>query len=982
MQLVSATSALGAPHPYFISVHQSSHHNTLHLHEKSFQRFPSEFASDAFSSTQRMACQLEVKCHHVASRTGSSNEYLERPAYEPNEARESLQADLASKLLDANELVSTFYNTLAVEHLDKAIKSLYGVSSDIADNHPHLADVLGSCEAVIDTRFVCTGEIRGLELDLVIKVAERAVKVTPKDHPCRAARLITLSNWLGRRFTWHCKLHDIDHAVQEAEKASKLAPADSGSAGASVWNNFGYWLMRRFEHDQDGSYLRRAVLAGETAVKLTPDGDPRKAIRQSNLAAWLLVRSRRTRSESDAVDAIGLAQCAADSPGVLVADQPLLTAGLGRAYRVQFEISQRPARSGIDTAVSLLNQAADQASDPGAPHPHYADVQLQLCDQLRKRHEMAEGGDEIDLNDALKAVRKGWACPLARTETRILVARSAAAILGGKKDWAAASRFLEQAVELLHSVVLPTQSDLARQRMLAKFQGLASEAAAGAIEAKRDDYLALNLLESGRSVTNGFLFDIDDFVEVQCPEMWEYAELRSGLDCLTGCLSFPASISTRSLWQSQATKVQTVLQNIQSLVIKIRENPRFHSFLQLHSIERLKEEAREGPMVVLNATTQRCDVFIVRTSGIKSEQLKKLTLAEIKRRSQHLAQRSRIASLLDWLWKSAAQEILKWLDYTVAMTDGDLKRVFWILPGATSCLPLHAAGRHAARSGETVIDRVMSSYSYSIKSLIYGRRKERVSFGDPEKDSALLVSMPETAGLDPLHYAPVEVCKVKKMCNSLNIRPIAKELPNYSDLRDHFFSAKIFHFAGHARPEPPDPLLSRLCLRDWVENPLTVDRLGKDFRVYAHKPFLAYLSACSTGVIDEDQLVDEAMHLIGVYQQMGFRHVIGSLLPVSDLRCVHVAETVYKTLKSDGITDRAVCKGLHIGLRALKDNLPSEEAETPTNEVEERRRDGRVPTDSEDDEDNDDYKDDNAGSKARVLSVDKFLWVPFVHFGV
>jgi CHAT domain-containing protein len=917
----------------------------------------------------------------VASRTGSSTEYLERPAHQPNKPHEPLEPDLASKLLDANELVSAFHNTLAVEHLDKAVRSLHGASSDIPNNHPHLADVLGSCEAVIDTRFVCTGEIRGLELDLVIKVAERAVEVTPEDHPCRAARLITLSNWLGRRFAWHSKPHDIDRAVQEAEKAAKLAPADSGSAGASVWNDFGYWLMRRFEHDQDGGYLHRAVLAGETAVKLTLDGDPRKAIRQSNLAAWLLVRSRKTRSGSDAVDAIALAQSAVNAPGVLIADRPLLIEGLGRAYGIQFETSQRLTRSSIDTALSLLRQAADQASHPDARHPHHADVQLQLCDHLRKRYDMPGGGDQMDLDDALNAASQGWACPLARTETRILVARSAASILAVKKDWAAASRYLEQAVELLHSVVLPTQSDSARQRMLAKFQGLASEAAAAAMEAKRDDYLALNLLESGRSVTNGFLFDIDAFIDVKCPEMWQYAELRGVLDSLIGCLSFPASTATKSLWKSQATKVQTVLQDMQSLVMKIRENPRLHSFLQLHNIEDLKEEAREGPMVVLNATIQRCDAFIVRTSGVRSIQLKQLTLAEIKRRSRHLARQSRIASLLNWLWRSAAREILQKLTYTVAVEDGDFQRVFWILPGATSCLPLHAAGHHAARSGETVIDRAMSSYSYSIKSLIYGRRKERVSFGDPEKDSALLVSMAETAGLLPLPFAPVEVSKVGDVCYSLNIRPIVKELPNYSDLREHFFSTKLFHFAGHARLDPLDPLLSPLCLRDWVENPLTVDRLGKDFRVYAHKPFLAYLSACSTGVINEDRLVDEGMHLIGVYQQMGFRHVIGSLSPVLDSRCVEVAETVYETLRSDGITDKAVCKGLHFGLRALRDKPSSEVAGMLTDEVEERRRDGRVPDNDDDDDDVDD-DDDNAGSKARVLSVDKFLWVPYVHFGV
>ncbi|KAL8366064.1 hypothetical protein RB595_004714 [Gaeumannomyces hyphopodioides] len=919
-----------------------------------------------------MACRSWVNCRHAASRTGASTEYLERPAYPNKELSPPPEPNLAFQLLEANDLVAAFYVTQAAGNLDKAIDLLHRAASDKPDNHLHVANILDSCEAAIDTRFVSTGEIRSLELDLVIKVAERAVQATPKAHTWRAARLSTLSNWLGRRFEWHRKLQDIDRAVREAEEAAERVSTDTGSVSAGIWNNLGYWLVRRFEHDQDATYLDRAISAGETAVDLTPDGDALKAIRQSNLAAWLLRRCPTRRSSSrDAASAVDLAQSAVDAPGVLEADKPLLLATLGAAHAAQFASSRPPARRSVHNAVNFLQQAADLASE--TKHPHLAEVQLQLCEHLRKRHDTpgGSGSDADDLDSALAAAIAGWnSGPAARTATRIVLARAAASVLATKPapDWPAASALLEQAVGLLPHVVLPTQCDATRQHWLTRFQGLGAEAAAAALAARKAPYVALNLLESGRSMTNGLMFDLDAFVEEKCPEMWEYGLRRDGLDQLVGCLAFPAE---GRLWQAQTEKLQKTLEEIRALTEKVRAYPRLHSFHQLHSLEDLKAEAKEGPMVVLNATTHRCDALIVRPCGVSLLPLEGLALAEIKRRSRDLARHTRIASLLSWLWRTAAQPILQNLNLEAAVPgDGASPRVFWVLPGATSWLPMHAAGH---RHGDAVIDRAMSSYSYSVKALIYGRRHARVTFGagGPAADTALLVSMAQTAGLDDLPFAPVEVARVAAACDRFNIRAVTQDRPTYADIRAHFFTAKLFHFAGHAWPDAHHPLRSPLCLRDWEESPLTVERLGKDFRVYSHKPFLAYLSACSTGVIGEEQLVDEGIHLIGVCQQMGFRHVIGSLSPIQDEDSAGVAERVYETLGGDGITDRAVCRGLHLGLRALRDKSYSGVEETTAAEKEDRRRNGRVPGGDD---------SDDAGSQ--VPSMDEFLWVPYVHFGV
>ncbi len=56
----------------------------------------------------------------------------------------------------------------------------------------------------------------------------------------------------------------------------------------------------------------------------------------------------------------------------------------------------------------------------------------------------------------------------------------------------------------------------------------------------------------------------------------------------------------------------------------------------------------------------------------------------------------------------------------------------------------------------------------------------------------------------------------------------------------------MLHFAGHGESDLDDPSQSSLLLKDWKTNPLTVGDL-RDCQLQDNPPFLAYLSACSTG---------------------------------------------------------------------------------------------------------------------------------------
>jgi CHAT domain-containing protein len=168
-------------------------------------------------------------------------------------------------------------------------------------------------------------------------------------------------------------------------------------------------------------------------------------------------------------------------------------------------------------------------------------------------------------------------------------------------------------------------------------------------------------------------------------------------------------------------------------------------------------------------------------------------------------------------------------------------------------------------------------------------------------------------------------------------------------------ACKIFHFAGHGRSDPLDPSRSCLLLEDWKESPLTVGDL-RDYKIQESSPFLGYLSACSTSANKVGRLVDEGIHLASAFQLAGFRHVIGTLWEVSDSHCVDVARVVYETIRDEGMTDKAVCQGLHLAIKALRDRDVS---------MLKAARDGEVVH-------------TNGKSAVHIPSY----WVPYVHFGV
>lgn len=331
---------------------------------------------------------------------------------------------------------------------------------------------------------------------------------------------------------------------------------------------------------------------------------------------------------------------------------------------------------------------------------------------------------------------------------------------------------------------------------------------------------------------------------------------------------------------------------------KIRSLDNFKRFMLPPTKEEMIYVSSLGPIAIIIVTSSRCDAILIdqRATKIGREPVKLRPLPELEEKDiqnsvERLRQFGVDATMLAWLWDTAAGPILDDLKFTgPPESNDDWPHVWWIVTGQLSHLPIHAAGYHGTSC--TVLNWVISSYSPSVKAMVHGRRKQIgvvTHFQDPLETndneslvslspSALLVAMDKTAGLSEsanLKYAAEEVDMLATLCAEMNVQSVRPPAMRKEILK-HIASCIVFHFVGHRRTDHTDPSRSCMLLQDWKEHPLTVaDRRDSD--LHQSSPFLGYLSACSTSVNSEDGLADEGIHLVNAFQLAGFRYVIGTL---------------------------------------------------------------------------------------------------------
>ncbi|MFC9292931.1 CHAT domain-containing protein [Streptomyces sp. NPDC057011] len=724
------------------------------------------------------------------------------------------------------------------------------------------------------------------DLDAAVTAARTAVESSPEDSLGRITARVGLGTALFDRYRLHGNRAELDEAIEALWQPVHPDTAMRGPQQLSLSNA----LRRRHLLTADRADLDRAIDAAERSTAGLRWGAPNGAAPLANVASLVLARFRDDE-ESDPDDLVR-------------------------------------ARLAADMAVAVAS--------PGSPdRAHALLVQGECAETAQREYPQARA-------EAVAAYTESAATEAAPVATRIVAARRAVELLAGDDPHGAAD-VLGRAVTLLPLAASRRLTIADRQRVLRDYGNLASDAAGlrlnagcgepGVLEA------ALQVLETGRAVMLGQFLDtrgdLGD-LEARLPDLaLRFVRARDLLDA--GAAGTPDGR-------------QSVAAGFAELLAEIRGREGFAGFLKPPAVEALLRAGEHGPVVVCNVSRFGSDALAVHDGGVTRIALPDADLSAVGRQvnafhaalavadSSHVTPDDRIRAqatirgILEWLWDAVAGPVLGALP-PAAGSSGELPRLWWVPGGLLGLLPLHAAGHHprgkpgAGAVPPTVMDRVVSSYSPTLRALVHARRPVPVG----QAPASLIVSMPHTPDASPLPYAEDEALRVHGLLPRPELllhRPPqggsagpAHREPSLEQVRSGLSRATIAHFACHGAAVMEDPAQSRLLLVDHRTRPFTVTELT-GMRV--GEPDLAYLSACATAFNGDVALIDESIHLAAGFQIAGFRNVVATQWKIGDRSASRIAESFYRALGPTGarLPEGGAARALHRVTRDLRDRFP------------------------------------------------------------
>ncbi|MFF0429046.1 CHAT domain-containing protein [Streptomyces sp. NPDC004520] len=870
-------------------------------------------------------------------------------------------------------------------NLGAALRRRFGITDDPADmdravfhgrtalramseDHPELLECRQLLSDLLHRRGVRQGRVE--DLDEAVTIGRSTVDSAHAQASHEAASLLpALLSDLGECLRARSELTgsrtDLNEAIALGRRAVAATPRD-GVEWPHTVRRLSIALYRRAKTGTPGD-LTEAIMMTRAVLASAPATSPLRAGDRSNLSLMLWARYENTQDVADLDEAINLLRAAL---GEMTADDDLSAVALCASNLGGVLLERHKATddaSSLDEAITLARQAV-QGVTPG--HPDRLKVLYGLGMALRSRVERDDCAQ--DRMDAARVFAEAADAPAAAAAPAIRAARIAASLLTRPTDtdpasWAQAAHLLEMAVWRLPTVAPRRLGRRDQQTNLASLAGLAADAAALMLNApgaasRQSAARALQLLEQGRGILIGQALDSrSDLTElkVRHPELArQFEALRDELDAIddTDSLVLPPrpgmggspDFALAPAPHDHRARIATALDET---VAQIRELPGHETFLLPPDPDVLAQQAVEGPIVHINVSRYRSDAILVTKNGIRSLALPGLTMPTVTEQAdafytalsdahdddldplRRIAAQRTTRTVLEWLWDEAAGPVLDELGFTPRHGGDPLPRMWWILGGPLSLLPIHAAGRHTGPPEEwsrhTVMDRVISSYTPTVRALSHARER---AAAPADTDRALIVAMPTTPNREPLVYAESEAERVQihypdsRLLIRRDGTPVGGEhSPVKRHVMDELPRCAVAHFACHGQSDPLNPSSDRLLLEDHDSDPLTVAELA---RYRLDKARLAYLSACGTAWSPAADLTDESIHLASTFQLAGFPHVIGTLWDVWDEDAPDIADAVHRSMTSghSGLRTNSSAQALHEAVRAARDRNPR----TPT----------------------------------------------------
>ncbi|PLB48394.1 hypothetical protein P170DRAFT_511007 [Aspergillus steynii IBT 23096] len=829
--------------------------------------------------------------------------------------RNGLKPDLCNSIKQARDAVEA-----AEGDLQRA-KLLGNLANRLLTGY----EVYGSCES----------------LDEAVSKAEKALLIMEQTQKKSKVDHVHILHTLGNALiAKHEQSHEearLDGAIKYFREAVELMPSEP-FLQVLTQNGLASGLFHKYERTGEITCLKEAIDSNEKALDAVVNDPTGKAKVLNNLATQYHSLFMNSKKPENLEKAIAHGRKALEA-SVLTYDRMIHSINLANYLETRFDLFGR--NSDINDAVTeaegsyvLLSQMPDT--------PMRARIVYLYALKLRKKSKANVNQEPSDLaNTILRDALLSSHSPARELIQCALLHANIMMSKGNDKEVYAICQII---MGLIPSLVASSSCQKDQQDELVEFEGVARKAAAIALDMNEGPVNALRLLQAGRGViANQLLTSRDD-------RLWVHDFLSTPGECHTPDLQLKACMASTQNYVE---------------VANASEDPRakYKPYLSCE-LRNFLDSNPSGTIVLINVSF-RCDAFLLDKNGLDQVHLKGVNEEEVQQQASLIASGSPgkqvMLNMLKWLWDFVASPILERLGHG-GPVNHDLPRVWWIPTGKLAHLPIHAAGDY--HSGNFVLNRVSSSYSPTLKSLLfaYASRKDNTRFqtnlpaqkegtpssGNDSEPKAVIVYMRETPRKSPLDHVESEARAVYD-----NLPQSSKRLlpePSKETVLKSLEGCDIFHFAGHGEADKSDPSKSRLLLSN---GPIRVLDILQRVPGKPTNAFLSYLSACSSGSNVVNGLDEEGLHVMGAFILAGFRHVIGSLWPVSDSHCVDVAKAVYSRIVEANMTDDSVSQALHQAICHLShpgaSNQPGDQPQV---------------------------------KGAGLLAENPYIWAAFVHMGV
>jgi tetratricopeptide (TPR) repeat protein len=798
----------------------------------------------------------------------------------------------------------------------------------VPTDHPNRAPMLSNVGVALRSRFELSGDLE--DLDNAISTGREAVAFLPSGHPYRAGMVSNLGIALQARFDLSGSMADLDEAIEAVREAQSSTPGDDFDH-AIYASNLCNALRTRFEQSDNIADLNEAITIGREAVAPGTGEHPYHANHLTNLGLALQNRFERLGDLADLDEAITVCREAVAESTV---DRPYRAnylTNLGLALQMRFE--RLGDLADLDEAITVDREAVTASP---ADHPGRALYLSNLGYALRSRYGIT--GSPADLDEAKQVGRRAVAMATAPPRIRARAARGwgMAAAAGGQ--WHDAVDGFAAAAGLMELVAPRGLARADQERLIENLGVLASDAAACCVRAGLLER-AVELFEQGRSVLLGQALDtrtdLTALAEHDAALAGRFMSLR---DDLGAANDYTEDLELRTPKIAVNDHIDFIRREraaaLNETIREIRQQPGFDNFLQSPPAAELLLAAAQGPLILIAISDFGSCALILDGTEIGLVPLNALTPQVVHERvagflgalhdamsidiNLRTAAEQRMVETLGWLWDALVGPVLDRLGITGTPERGKpWPRIWWCVSGLLSFLPLHAAGHHDTYRNTipaTAIDRVLSSYTPTIRTLTYARRAQtdgESHTGVKLADGTMLaVAMPHTPGASSLPGVAAETIRLRQRFGD-RITVLSGAQANYDKVLEKLPQAKWAHFSCHGFSDPNNPSASKLLLTDHLDHPLTVIDVA---RLRLDNAELAFLSACETARPGM-RLTDEAIHLSSAFQIAGYRHVVGTLWPIGDQDAVEIATHIYDMLAGTGDVAQAV----HAATRRIRE---------------------------------------------------------------